>query len=93
MSDKVAREFMDATFSAPRMVLSGAGVDHDTLVNLAEKHFSGLPTSTVASDAVQVREVSTRCVVLCCVVLCCVVFVPLRHDVSAVLLRPSPRSF
>ena len=41
MSDAVAREFMEATYSAPRMVLAGAGVDHDTLVNLAEKHFSG----------------------------------------------------
>ncbi|PWN30798.1 putative MAS1-mitochondrial processing peptidase beta chain precursor [Jaminaea rosea] len=40
-------EYIKSNYSADRMVLVGAGgVDHDELVKLAEKHFSGLPVSS-----------------------------------------------
>lgn len=35
------KSFMSKHFLANRMVLSGAGVDHDEFVKLAEKYFSG----------------------------------------------------
>ncbi|CAO1629520.1 unnamed protein product [Sympodiomycopsis kandeliae] len=39
-------QYIKANYTADRMVLVGAGgVDHDELVKLAEKHFSGLPVS------------------------------------------------
>ena len=39
-------EYIKQHYTAPRMVLVGTGaVDHDALVKLAEKAFSGLPTS------------------------------------------------
>ncbi|MFP3435164.1 insulinase family protein, partial [Paraburkholderia sp. SIMBA_061] len=38
--------YISRNYTADRMVLVGAGgIEHDTLVKLAEKHFSGLPTS------------------------------------------------
>ena len=39
-------EYIKQHYTAPRMVLVGTGaVDHDALVKLAEKAFSGLSTS------------------------------------------------
>uniref|UniRef100_A0A7S3UY37 Alpha-MPP n=1 Tax=Aplanochytrium stocchinoi TaxID=215587 RepID=A0A7S3UY37_9STRA len=44
------RSFMSKTFLAKRMVLSGAGVDHDELVSLAEKYFADLATAPPAGE-------------------------------------------
>jgi len=39
--------YISKNYTADRMVLVGAGgIEHETLVKLAEKHFSGLPTSS-----------------------------------------------
>ena len=39
------RAFMASHFTAPRMVLSAAGIEHDKLVALADKYFGALPTA------------------------------------------------
>lgn len=38
------RAYLQSHFTAPRMVLSAAGVEHDRLVDLASKYFEDLPT-------------------------------------------------
>jgi len=44
-------DYIATHYSAPRIVLSAAGaVDHEQMVGLAEKHFSGLPTGSVTVD-------------------------------------------
>ena len=41
------QEYIKTNYTAPRMVLSGAGaIDHSQLVELADKHFGGLPSSS-----------------------------------------------
>jgi len=40
------RAHMDEHYTADKMVLSAAGIEHDTLVELAKKHFSGIPKGT-----------------------------------------------
>lgn len=61
-------DYMATHYSAPRMVLSGAGaVDHQELVSLATKAFSGLPagSATVADLIKQVLACFTDAVFLC----------------------------
>mmetsp|Transcript_8331 Transcript_8331/g.10012 ORF Transcript_8331/g.10012 Transcript_8331/m.10012 type:complete len:481 (-) Transcript_8331:131-1573(-) len=45
------KSFMSKHFLANRMVLSGAGVDHDEFVKLAEKYFSDLPSAPPAGES------------------------------------------
>merc|ERR1711871_1865688 len=40
--------FSNAHFTAPRMVLAGAGVEHSEFASLAEKYFSELPSGGAA---------------------------------------------
>lgn len=40
------RSYMDAFYTAPRMVLAGAGVEHDELVELADKFFADVRTTS-----------------------------------------------
>lgn len=46
MSADVIREHVSSLYSADRMVLAAAGVDHSDLVAYAEKYFSGLTPTT-----------------------------------------------
>lgn len=45
------RAYMESHFSAPRMVLSGAGIEHERLVDLAKTYFADLPTASPAGAA------------------------------------------
>jgi len=46
MTKEALHKYMDTHYSTPRMVLAAAGgVDHDTLVQLAEKNLTDLPTT------------------------------------------------
>jgi processing peptidase subunit beta len=48
-------DYIKTNYTADRMVLVGAGgVPHEQLVELAEKHFSGLPTEPHSSSAARV---------------------------------------
>jgi len=42
LSGQMAKEYCDQYYTAPNMVLAGAGVDHQTFVELGEKYFSSV---------------------------------------------------
>jgi mitochondrial-processing peptidase subunit alpha len=46
MTAETMRKYAASLFSAPRMVLSAVGVEHDVAVSLAEKYLSAVPAST-----------------------------------------------
>ena len=49
------QQYIKTNYTAPRMVLAGAGaVDHSQLVELADKHFGSLPSSSPAGGGVDV---------------------------------------
>jgi len=51
ITQKDLADYIATHYTAPRMVLVGAGaVDHDQLVKLAEKAFSGLPTDPTTAN-------------------------------------------
>ncbi|PSC71302.1 mitochondrial-processing peptidase subunit alpha-like [Micractinium conductrix] len=47
----VAAEFYAANYTAPRMVLAGAGVDHDELVRLAEPLLAAAPSAGASGES------------------------------------------
>jgi len=51
MDDATLGDFVAKEFVPSKMVLAGAGVDHDELVGLAKKAFGGLPASAAAAPA------------------------------------------
>ena len=67
-ADNVARmtrehllDYVQTHYTAPRMVLVGAGgVDHDELVKLAEKHFASAPGCGPAKDGVPARPTTAE---------------------------------
>ena len=52
-------EYMGAYYNAPRMVLSGAGVNHQELVELADKYFAHMPTKPTSSLLEPVESVES----------------------------------
>lgn len=53
------REFRDQYYVAPRMVIAGAGMKHDVLLELSEKYFgevSAGPATPIVDEPAEVRE-------------------------------------
>ncbi|KAJ3078877.1 Mitochondrial-processing peptidase subunit alpha, partial [Quaeritorhiza haematococci] len=46
MTPEVIREFRSTWYTPERIVIAGVGMDHEYLVNLVDKHFSGMPKAT-----------------------------------------------
>eukprot|EP01134_Creolimax_fragrantissima_P000882 CFRG0882T1 len=44
MTPELLRKYHDQYYIAPRMVVTGAGIDHDRLLALTEKYFGSVPT-------------------------------------------------
>lgn len=72
MQQKHLKDYIAAHYTAPRMVIAGAGaVDHAQLCDLSAKHFGSLPTASSAPAVAMEPAVFTgsdyRCVGLFCV--------------------------
>jgi len=49
----MVREFRSSHFAATDMVLAGAGIEHDRLVDLGHKYFSSLPSNKGSSHSIK----------------------------------------
>lgn len=62
MTTATIHEFRDTWYRADRIVVAGAGIEHDHLVELAERHFGALkapPPPSITSSASTVRQPSS----------------------------------